>query len=36
MDADYEAFTYYIFDRAYVDYDRLFRITNTKTLIPIL
>lgn len=24
---DYEPFTYYIFDRAYVDYERLFRIT---------
>ena len=24
---DYEPFAYYIFDRAYVDYDRLFRIT---------
>lgn len=24
---DYEPFAYYVFDRAYVDYDRLFRIT---------
>jgi len=24
---DYESFAYYIFDRAYVDFERLFRIT---------
>ncbi|QHI38649.1 hypothetical protein IMCC3317_40430 [Kordia antarctica] len=27
---DYEAFAYYIFDRAYVDYERLFRIEKAK------
>lgn len=27
---DYEPFAYYIFDRAYVDYERLFRITKAK------
>lgn len=27
---DYEALAYYIFDRAYVDYKRLYRITKAK------
>jgi len=27
---NYERFAYYIFDRAYVDYERLFRITNSE------